>query len=162
MSIVPLLKLPELGSGGAVAVWAFRATVAGQSDCPALTRGYRDLLGEHGEPALRAIETLVAAIAQDGRRRRVGLAPPGCCCVTADELSIVAVLAAAQAGDRERLTAHLRWIVGRETAGTLGAVCAVAAVFSKAGLPITAPEVVGETWNDASTAAPTHHLVGHA
>ena len=141
MTFVASMTMPQLGGGAGYALWAFRAAAIGHFDCPALVRGFDRLFEEKSVTARGALLNFARAIGSHGHRR-IGLAEPGCCGVTSDELSIVAVLAAAQKQDAERRDAHLLWLLGRRdfriaatTADTVGVA------FESIGLSIDQPPI---------------------
>lgn len=155
------VTLPDLGVGGAFALWGFRAAAIGHADCPALQSGFDRSFGEDAAPALHAICRLVKSLGMDGRRR-ILLSRPGCCAVTHDEMSIVAMLSAAQTGDGVRREAHLCWLMGKGCNFEAAAVATrIGEYFRGAGMVIDAPAIAIETpaparWNV------THHVVGNA
>ena len=114
-------------------VWALRAIAVGHADCPAVRQAFNAACGSAGDMARMGYFLLVRQIGVTGKRR-LKLHMPGCICLSPDERSIVAVVAAAQdairANDDTRLRAHLRWLtegeppqtflnVAREVAGAL-------------------------------------------
>ena len=141
MTFVSSLTIPQLGPGAGYALWGFRAAAIGHFDCAALVRGFERIFEERSATARTAVFCFARAIGSCGKRR-IGLGEPGCCGVTSDELSVVAVLAAAQNKDAERRNAHLLWLLGRrENQAASAAADAVGAVFSAAGLVIEQPPV---------------------
>ncbi|MEM9169768.1 MAG: hypothetical protein AAGC56_08945 [Pseudomonadota bacterium] len=135
MSFIPDLTLPQLGAGAVHAVWAVRAAAVGGLDCPALARAYSVAFGDDRDDALAGVLVFTRAIGL-AARKRVGLAAPGCCGVTRDELSIVNILAAAQAGDDDALDARLAWFAQpRYAAAARAAARTLATAFSDASLP---------------------------
>lgn len=161
MSFIHSMTMPQLGRGAGYAVWAFRAIAIGHGDCPSLLKGYEMVFGDHHRPALGAVQLLVRAIGNEaGRRFSVGA--PGCCGVTADEVCLVAMLAAAQDYDADRRDAHVRWLtIGKGGVIVQIAADAVGAAFRKAGLSIDQPPVELKT-NHAMHSAYAHHAPGHA
>ena len=144
MTFIRSLTLPQLGVGAGYAVWAFRAIAIGHGDCPALLRGYERMFGDDYPHVMGALQLLVRTIGHSGGRR-VSLAAPGCCCVTNDELSLVAMLSAAQARDDDRRDAHLCWLTagcGEEAARS--AADAIGAGFRDAGVFIDQPSAIAE------------------
>jgi hypothetical protein len=74
--------------------------------------------------------------------RRVSVACPGCCRMTADELSVLALLSAAQARDHALADAHVTWLLaGRHSLTARSAALAVGGLFKAAGLIIEGPPV---------------------
>jgi hypothetical protein len=164
MAFVAQVTIPSLGAGGAYALWGFRASAVGHGCCSVLIRGFRDVFGDNGTPALGALRFLARTMGAEGGRR-ICLAEPGCCGVTCDELSIVALLAAAQGDDACRRDAHLRWLMGGrgEDMGR-AAANAVASAFREAGVLIEPPpvEIESPKANGAFPAFRTFHETGHA
>ncbi len=161
MTFIPSLTIPQLGLGAGYVLWGFRAAALAHTDCPALKKGFERALGEDSERAAECIDDLVHSIRSKGGRR-ITLGEPGCCGVTTDELSIVALIASAQQQDFARRDAHLRWLMGghgedraRLAADTIGAL------FLTAGMSIYLPEieVVDRTGGQPFQ---TYHEVGHA
>ncbi len=151
MTFVSSTSLSQLGCGAGYALWGFRAAAIGHLDCGALARGYDAVFGAHGAQARCAVLVFARLIGSAGRRR-ICLGAPGCCGVTCDELSIVAVLAAAQAGDIGRRDAHLLWLLARRDGDAAGeAASSLARRFSAIGLEIKPPPV--ELY-DAASARP--------
>lgn len=135
------ITIPDLGPGAGYALWGFRAAATGHVSCPALVNGYEDAFGDFGRPALGALRMLAREIGSAGGRR-VTIAAPGCCCVTADELSIVALLSAAQAKDTALCDAHLSWLMcGRGERGARAAAMSLGGIFASAGMTIERPEI---------------------
>ena len=164
MAFIAQVTIPSLGPGGAYALWGFRASAVGHGHCKVLVHGFQSTLGDYGTPALGALRFLARALVSEGGRR-ICLAAPGCCGVTCDELSLVALLAAAQADDEDRRDAHLRWLMGgrgEEMART--AALAVATVFREAGFLIEPPPVELESppANKPVRMFQTFHETGHA
>ena len=141
MTFVASLTIPQLGCGAGYALWAFRAAAIGRIDCPALVSGFDRLFEERSAEALGALLRFTRAIGTDGRRR-IGLGHPGCCAVTSDELSVVAVLAAAQKQEDERRDAHLLWLLGRRDVRSAATTAdAVGGAFKSIGLGIDQPPI---------------------
>ncbi|MEM9617781.1 MAG: hypothetical protein AAF936_07435 [Pseudomonadota bacterium] len=161
MTFVRSLTLQQLGTGAGFAIWGFRAIAIGHSDCPALLRGYERMFGEDYPPALGALHLLARSIGCRGGRR-VSLAAPGCCGVTADELSLIAMLSAAQKHNPDRRDAHLRWLTGgRIETAAQSAADAIGEIFWKADVSIKAPSV--ELWSsEQQTPHRYHHAPGNA
>src|ERR1700748_2953591 len=91
-------------------VWALRAIAVGHADCPAVRQAFNAACGSAGDMARMGYFLLVRQIGVTGKRR-LTLHIPGSICLSPDERSIVAVVAAAQdairTGDESRLRAHL-------------------------------------------------------
>lgn len=141
MTFVRSLTIPDLGPGAGFALWAFRAAAIGHIGCCALRRGYDEAFGPEAERALAAIDRLARAIGNEGGRV-ITLSHPGCGRVTADELSLTAALAAAQAGDIDKRNAHLNWLMCARTEKEARLIAdEIGALFMTAGLSISAPPV---------------------
>jgi len=135
------MSVPDLGSGAGFALWAFRAAAVGHMGCCALVRGYENEFGERAGRALSAVHRLARVIGREGGRV-ITLSHPGCGRVTADELSLVAALAAAQAGDAGKRNAHLSWLMCARAEETARAIAdEIGALFKESGLVITAPPI---------------------
>lgn len=102
--------LRDLGYGEHLLVWGFRAVVSGRGECPIVAREFKQACGDLAGETRAALTVFVQQLAVQGRRT-VSLAPPGCLTLTRDEQLVVAVFAAAQAGDQDRLDAHLAWLL---------------------------------------------------
>ena len=141
MTFISSLTIPQLGVGAGYALWGFRAAAMGHIECATLVKGYNRAFGESGGEALGAVLLFTRAVGSQGKRR-IGLGQPGCCGVTGDELSIVAVLSAAQDEDADRRDAHLLWLLGRSGEETSAfAADAVGKAFRDGGLDIEAPPI---------------------
>ena len=141
MTYVSSFSISQLGCGAGYALWGFRAAAIGHLDCCALTRGYDGAFGAESASTRGAVLVFARIIGSVGRRR-IMLGAPGCGGVTCDELSIIAVLAAAQARQPERRDAHLLWLLARRGCETASAAAdAVALRFTSAGLAIKAPPI---------------------
>jgi len=107
------MTLPDLGIAAGMAVWGFRAAVMGTAGCHVVRWGFEQALAEDGERTLGDLVRLSREIARLGQRRiRIGC--PGTSRITADEVSLAALFAAAQEGDRETARAHGTWLMARE------------------------------------------------
>lgn len=141
MTFVSHMRISQLGCGAGYALWGFRAAAVGHVDCPALASGYDNVFGAQGAAARGAVLVFARIIGSAGNRR-ISLGAPGCCGVTSDELSVVAVLAAAQEEDADRRDAHLLWLLARRDRKAAGAAAdAAAARFAAAGLTIKSPPI---------------------
>lgn len=133
--------LPDLGIGTGIALWAFRACASGHSKCPPVTRGFDQAFGERGAEALADIVQLVRIFGFAGRRQ-ISIAMPGCGRMTSDELSLAAMLAAAQAGEHEERDAHATWLFGCRPQPHVGDVVdRIALMFEEYELPMERPDV---------------------
>jgi len=106
-------RLPDLAPAEHALLLALRAVVTGQDDSPVLAARLQRLWGDAAVDRLRQIRVLVGQIALRGRRE-VRIAPLGVISLTRDEQLLLASLAAARAAAADRLTAHLRFLLGRE------------------------------------------------
>ena len=135
------MTIADLGPGAGYALWAFRAAAVGRIGCCALVSGFDEAFGPIGEEARDAIAQFAHILGNEGGRM-IRLSQPGCARVTADELSLVAALAAAQGAEKDRRDAHLAWLTcGRGEIAARTAAERVAAVFAAARMPIMAPAV---------------------
>lgn len=160
MSFITSVTLPELGLGAGYAIWGFRAIAMGHGDCPVLIRGFEHTFGNHSERAHRAVSALANEM-NAGGRRRIKLAMPGCGFPTADELSVVAMLSAAQQGDTLRSQTHLAWLMHANCSdAALIAAISIGAAFDAVGMTIEAPqvEIVGMIRGPVKV----YHDAGHA
>lgn len=138
-SFVSNFTLPELGIGAGFALWGFRGCALRCSGCCAMIQGFERAFGEEAGTVLSGMRTLVRAIGYDGRRK-VTLSKPGCARVTADEISIAAMFAAAQTHNTAARDAHLVWLLARQPSQELSDLATrIADSFVRAGLRIVAP-----------------------
>ncbi|MEO0612456.1 MAG: hypothetical protein AAFY83_03965 [Pseudomonadota bacterium] len=141
------MKLPDLGIGGSMALWGFRASAAGQSQCCAIVSGYERAFENQSDDVLALMLDYARMLGNDGNRR-IGLGCSGCGSLTADELSIVAVLASAQLDADAATIAHLTWLMGgRPKADQMELVKNLALHFLHAGLVIQLPEISLSDWS---------------
>lgn len=134
------LTVPELGFGAGFALWGFRACARGQVMCCAVIHGFERMFGDDAPAVLSNLLALARMMGGKGRRK-IGLAMPGCAGVTADEVSVAALLAAAQAGETEKRDAHLAWLfAGPAPEAASAAADRVGRLFLKHGLSLRAPE----------------------
>ncbi len=133
------LTVPELGFGVGFALWGFRACARGQVMCCAIIHGFERVFEDDAPAVLAALLALARLMGGKGRRT-IGLATPGCAGVTADELSLAALFAAAQAGDADKRDAHLAWLfAGPAPEAAAVAADRLGALFFKRGLTLRAP-----------------------
>ncbi len=101
-----------LGMAAGLSVLGLRACgpAGAHRPCAAAVRAYALALGSDGAAALSCFIHLVRSLAHRGRRA-IRLAIPGADGVTADELSALAALNAAQTGDAAAAD-HLVWLFG--------------------------------------------------
>ena len=141
MTFISSMRMPDIGSGAGYALWAFRASAIGHSNCPALVKGYAEAFGDLGRLALGGVRLLAHELGTTGGRR-VSIAAPGCCRVTADELSIVALLSGAQSNDDALCDAHLAWLLcGGDPSMARAAAASIGSVFLRAGFFISRPDI---------------------
>lgn len=135
------VSLPELGAGAGYAIFGWRACARGAGDCCAVRRTFANAFGAEGYTARHCIDAFANMLGCAGRRS-VTLAMPGTARVTADELSFVAALAAAQSGQADKLEAHLTWLfAGGYPAEASEAVTHAAAIFYQHGVWVEAPNM---------------------
>lgn len=138
-AFLPVTSLADLGRGSGLAVWSFRACAVGRAGCCTLVRGYENVFGKDGPPALGSMLSLARLIGHDGKRK-VSLALPGCIRITRDELSLLTALAASQVHDEALRDAHLSWLTASAATGRIGALTDhIAGVFSRHNLQIVLP-----------------------
>ena len=123
-------------------VWAWRRIIVGRGDCPAVARALALHCGEDAGEVLATLSTFLQALSYTARRR-LQVGHPGCAGITADEQQLLALVAAAQAGEAPLMEAHLRWLV-RPDARIPAAIAAGAlgTALSVHGLVLTLPEPV--------------------
>lgn len=91
-------------------VWALRTSVACSAQCRTLRQEFQRAFGSDDAAATDAYYDLLVRLGEGKRKVRIGR--PGHIQLTADELTMARMLAAAQAGDVERFRAHACWIMG--------------------------------------------------
>ena len=149
------LSLPELGYGAGFALWSFRACARGCADCGALKRGFAHAFGEDASAALLGVQRMTSTFGHIGRRK-LTLAMPGSVRITADELSLISMLAAAQAHDEAARDAHLQWLLVKQPAQGVGnLITGLADLFARHNLIITPPDI------ELRGAAPTPRQAPH-
>ena len=135
------LSTPDLGFGASFALWGFRACARGKAQCPVIVRGFRQMFEDEGLCVLTALLGLARVLGVEGRRS-LTLASPGSARVTADELSIVAALAATMAQDAEKLDAHFAWLMAGAPHGrAMMAADHISYHFTARGLEIREPQL---------------------
>lgn len=92
-------------------VWVMRTAVACAPECRMIHREFSHAFGPHVEAGAKAFERLLLVLAK--AKRPITLSRPGHIHMTHDELSLLALFAAAQGGDEARCLAHARWIMGQ-------------------------------------------------
>lgn len=135
MSFVRSPTAHQLGDGALLVLTAFRCMAAG-CDQSEIASAFQSRLGVAGQAALGALSLLAWEIGTIGGRRVV-IAAPGACRLTADEVGTLALLAAAQTRDDARIDAHIAWLLaGRDSETARAAALAVGGLFKGAGLTL--------------------------
>ena len=119
--------LGELDLAERLVVWSFRRWVSGTENWALVEHEFRRQFAEpaaHG--ALRSFAMFVEAL-RCHARRVIRYHQPGCPCLGCDEVCVLTIVTAAQAGDLNLAKATGRWLVKPEgldallqAAGTLG------------------------------------------
>lgn len=111
--------LARLALGEQLVLWAFRKRLEGRSPVPAVQRGF-ELAGDAhaGRDAHADFEELFSLIA-DHCRRDLWFHRCGCCCVSPDEIIILGLIGAQQAGDIARALRSCQALVAPPVAGEL-------------------------------------------
>lgn len=91
-------------------VWAVRTSVACSAQCRTLMQEFQRTFGPKDQSAQTAYYDLLICLGEGKRKVRIGR--PGHIQLTTDELTLVRMLAAAQAQDAGRFMAHACWIMG--------------------------------------------------
>ncbi|MEM1192399.1 MAG: hypothetical protein AAGH42_03290 [Pseudomonadota bacterium] len=156
------IKMLDLGFAGALALWGFRASAAGQSQCCAIVAGYERAFGRQSDDVLALMLDYAQILGNEGRRR-IGLGRSGCGGITADELSIVATLASAQLSGQAATTAHLTWLLGKSpNPDHVSLVYALGQHFLRAGLVIALPDIsVSDPAQEPETEAQITYIHPH-
>ena len=161
MTFVNGVALPELGAGAGFVLWSFRAIASGCGGCGVLHRGLERAFGADGGTVLDQMSRFARVLGNDGARR-IMLASTGCCHVTADELSVVAVLSSAQRKNTEQCMAHIEWLMGgRNTTPAYKHACRIGDAFTSAGLTISKPSIE-LSFPTKRIGAPILNIVGNA
>lgn len=107
-------SVQELGEGERLVVWAFRRWVSGPEHMPMLAREFgRQLRQADARPALVALDTALGALSRHARRTIV-YHQPCCACLGADEVCLISIVAALQAGAVPAARAMAQWLVRAE------------------------------------------------
>jgi hypothetical protein len=141
MTRLSTVVVGQLGTGGQLLLWALRQRLADQGETtPKLAQGFRLACGLAGvEQALGSFERLFDCLRMHARCE-VALCPLRCACVSRDEATCLALLAAAQAGDLARCERLAAALVGPERAGALCAEAeALAEALTRAGHVLSLP-----------------------
>jgi hypothetical protein len=116
----------DLGSAERTLIDGVRRMASGRDGCKLTRREFAAVFGPLTEEALAAFRCFFWTLAAFGRRR-LAVRFPGSGAVSLDERLVLAVLAAAQAGEKDRLCAHLCWLVGSVDHHFLAATATVVA-----------------------------------
>lgn len=136
MSVNAITYVPDLGLAAGFAIFGFRVSARGQWRCRVVQRGFANTLGEDASDVLERMVHFARELGFSGNRK-VTLGMPGCIRATSDELSFLAALNAAQAGNAELCKNHLDWIFGGAAPSTsVLNIMSVAKSFQKNGLSI--------------------------
>jgi len=138
--------ITDLGFGSGFALWGFRAIAMGKGNCRCLSAGFNRAFsidnesaksqhgGSQGKLAINALKSFSYQLG-NLTKRKIKLSPPGTLRVTADEISIIASLSAAQSENEKLCDAHLMWLRGgaetkyaRHAAMTYGVICSNAGI----------------------------------
>ena len=135
------VTLPDLGVGASYALWGFRTAAIKNEHCPHLIRGFEEALAVYGRPALKGLTAMARELGSSGGRR-LNIACPECRYATADEMSIVGLLSAAQERHMPLIDAHLSWLMcGVEDKAARQAAFDLGALFAAAGLKLEKPPI---------------------
>lgn len=94
--------------GFVIETW--RQAALGHANAPKFLRDFRDHCGDAAEGVFEDYFSFLHLLGQ-GSRRRLAVGHPGCPGMTRDEIQVLALLAAAQAGHGTLFDAHLCWLV---------------------------------------------------
>jgi hypothetical protein len=123
--------------------------------CLATRREFAERLGPLAEDALAAFRCFFWTLAAFGRRR-LAVGFPGAGMVSGDERLILVVFAAAQAGEADRLSAHLRLLSGGTDHRYLAAAATVVAKsLGAAGHRLTLPAPIRPAQSECAQLALT-------
>ncbi|MEM1370586.1 MAG: hypothetical protein AAGG02_21825 [Cyanobacteria bacterium P01_H01_bin.15] len=137
----PAIRIPDIGMGASVALWGFRAAAFNHTQCPALRAGFQEAMGPYGNIGVERLSILTQAIMRSGKRN-IDLSPMPSFDVTSDELSIVAILAAAQNDDGDLCSSHMSWLLcGGPQSEVNRAAHDVAEAFTLANLDLLKPGI---------------------
>lgn len=147
------MSITDLGFAGGFSLWGFRAIASGRGHCCQLRHGFerafvannkalRQAEGSTvGKPALSALMNFCHQMGNAGTRT-IKISESGTMRITRHELSIIAALVHAQAGNKEKCQSILPWLLG--TANTRSAYQAAQAygvICADAGIYIYAPRL---------------------
>ena len=112
----------ELTAPEHLLVWAMRAIALGREDCPVVVKTFRRACGANGDQVLQAYAVFARYVALTAQKR-LKVHVPGCPCMSADEASMLAVVAAAQSSlhtlDEQALKDQLARLAGRQAEDSL-------------------------------------------
>jgi hypothetical protein len=153
---------PQLGNldySEQLLVWSTRKWLEDGTTSPPIERAFLDAFRvARVEAALAGFEGVVEILATAGRRV-LGLRRPHCGRVSADEMSILALIAAVQAGDDDHAEALARWLVPAARGQRLiGHATALAVALRECGLLVprrTAPMAPPAGGKEPATGGPT-------
>ncbi|WP_189582217.1 hypothetical protein [Litorimonas cladophorae] len=147
------MSITDLGFGGGFSLWGFRAIASGRGHCCKLKHGFerafvannkavRQAEGSTvGKRALSALMTFCHQMGNTGRRT-IKISESGTMRITRHELSIIAALAHAQAGNKEKCQSILPWLLGTaNTRSTYQAAQVYGVICADAGIYINAPRL---------------------
>jgi hypothetical protein len=134
-------SLAALSYGEHFLIWVLRRIASGRGNCPLMAREFVDACGAAAGEARAAYGWFLEELARAGRRH-LQLGIPGWPALTLDERLVLAVFAAAQAGELARLRAHLAWLFKGESSASLEtAAGVVAAALARNGHRLPLPAV---------------------
>jgi hypothetical protein len=120
-------------------VFAWRMMAAGRSRCPALRRDMEEIAGARAAELLCVLKVFLVTLG-NASRRRLCVGHPICRHRTPDEEGMLALIAARQNGDDERVASHLRWLILPERREPVSqSLAALADIAVSAGLRLEAP-----------------------
>jgi hypothetical protein len=141
-SSTPAAECPWAGVGGLteseqLVVWAFRTWLEGPDSRAALANGFLLNCGIlNAEKADASFERLAETLA-DHSRRTLGFHRAECIAVSASERTLLALIAAHQADDRDYAAAVVCWLVPAQAAADLARHArAFATVLARSGLTL--------------------------
>lgn len=107
-------SVQELSEGERLVVWAFRRWVSGPEHLPMLAREFeRQFRRNEARPALIALDAALTGLTRHARRSIV-YHQPCCACLGADEVCVISIVAALQAGASAAARAMAQWLVRME------------------------------------------------
>ncbi len=104
------LFITDLGASAGYFVWGMRACIRGQASDSIVEKAFSEVFGHDAASILADIHALAALVGKSARNRPT-IGAPGCACLTPHEISMVRILASAQAGEGAAVEAHLVWMV---------------------------------------------------